>query len=46
MKTSYIFAAILACSVVGTVVGGRAMKTAMLVSAGVLSLYGVFRMLG
>ena len=46
MKTIYIFAAILACSVIGAVVPGRSMKTAMLVLAGVLALYGLFRMLG
>ena len=31
MKTSYIFGAILACSVAGTLVGARATKTALLV---------------
>ncbi len=46
MKTSYIFGAILACSVAGTLVGARATKTALLVVSGLLSAYGLFRLLG
>lgn len=46
MKTSYIFGAILACSLAGTLIGARASKTALLVVTGVLSGYGLFRILG
>lgn len=46
MKTSYIFGAILACSVIGTFVGARAAKTVLLVLSGALSLYGLARLLG
>jgi hypothetical protein len=46
MKTSYIFGAILACSVIGTLVGARAAKTGFLVLTALLSLYGLFRLLG
>jgi hypothetical protein len=46
MKTSYIFGAILACSVMGTLVGARTAKTALLVLTGILSLYGLIRLLG
>lgn len=46
MKTSYILGAILACSVIGTFVGARAAKTALLVLSGALSLYGLVRLLG
>lgn len=46
MKTSYLFAAILACSVIGTVVTSRTMKTGMLVGTGALALYGLFRLMG
>ena len=45
MKTSYIFGAILACSLAGTLVGARATKTALLVVTGLLSAYGLFRLL-
>jgi hypothetical protein len=45
MKTSYLFGAILACSVIGTLVGARATKTALLVLTGMLSGYGLVRML-
>ena len=46
MKTTYILGAILACSVIGTLVGGRGVKTGMLVLTALLSLYGLFRLLG
>jgi hypothetical protein len=46
MKTTYILGAILACSIVGTLVGARAAKTGFLVTSGLLSLYGLFRLLG
>ncbi len=46
MKTSYIFGAILVCSIAGTLMGARSGKTALLVVSGVLSGYGLFRLLG
>ena len=46
MKTSYIFGAILLCSIAGALVGSRATKTVLLVGTGVLSAYGLFRILG
>jgi hypothetical protein len=46
MKTTYILGAILVCSVIGTLVGARSMKTALLVVSGILSLYGLARLLG
>ncbi|MES2361724.1 MAG: hypothetical protein V4646_07965 [Pseudomonadota bacterium] len=46
MKTTYIFGAILACSVIGALIGARAAKTALLVATALLSLYGLFRLLG
>ena len=46
MKTTYILAAILACSVAGTLVGARSTKTGLLVVTGALSLYGLVRLLG
>jgi hypothetical protein len=46
MKTSYLFIAILICSVLGAVVGGRSAKNACFLLAGLFSLYGLFRMLG
>lgn len=46
MKTSYIFGAILLCSIAGALVGARATKTVLLVVTGVLSAYGLFRILG
>lgn len=46
MKLIYIFGAILICSLLGALVAGRAMKTALLVTTGALSLYGIFRLIG
>ncbi len=46
MKTTYIFAAILIASVIGALVPTRLVKTLMLVLSGVLSAYGLFRILG
>lgn len=46
MKTIYILGAILACSVVGTLVGARSTKTALLVVSGIFSAYGLVRLLG
>jgi len=46
MKTSYIFGAILACNIVGALVGARSTKTALLVVSGMLSVYGLARLLG
>lgn len=46
MKTTYIFGAILVCSVAGAVVSGRAVKNAFLLLSGALSIYGLARILG
>jgi len=46
MKSTYIFAAILASSIVGILVPARSAKTVLLVVTGVLSAYGLFRLLG
>ncbi len=46
MKLIYIFGAILICSLLGSLVANRAMKTALLVATGALSLYGIFRLVG
>ena len=46
MKTTYLFIAILACSILGATVNDRGVKTALFVTTGVLSLYGLFRLLG
>ena len=46
MKTTYIFGAILACSIVGALVGARASKTGLFVATGIFSAYGLFRILG
>jgi len=46
MKTSFIFIAILVCSVAGTLSGNRSVKTGMLVVCGALGLYGMVRFLG
>lgn len=45
MKTTYIFAAILAASVIGALVPTRLVKTLMLVLAGALAVYGLLRYL-
>lgn len=45
MKTTYIFFAILACSVIGALVGARSAKTMLLVLSGVLSTFGLVRLL-
>ena len=46
MKTVYILAAILACSIAGALMSDRAAKTAFLVLSGALSIYGLARILG
>ena len=46
MKTSYLFGAILVCSLAGALVGQRATKTMLLVTTGVISAYGLFRIFG
>ena len=46
MKTTYILGAILACSIIGTLVGARSAKTVLLVISGILSAYGLVRLLG
>lgn len=46
MKTTYVFGAILICSVAGAVVSGRAVKNAFLLLSGALSIYGLARILG
>lgn len=46
MKTTYILGAILACSIMGTLVGARSMKTVLLVISGIISIYGLVRILG
>lgn len=46
MKTSYLFGAILACSVIGAVLGNRSAKTLALIASGALSIYGLARVLG
>ncbi len=45
MKTTYIYAGILACSVIGILLGNRTAKTALLVVSGVLAGYGLVRIL-
>jgi hypothetical protein len=45
MKTSYIFFAILACSVIGILVGARSAKTMLLGITGILSTVGLVRLL-
>ncbi|MES2361765.1 MAG: hypothetical protein V4646_08175 [Pseudomonadota bacterium] len=45
MKTSYIFGAILTCSIIGTFTGARTAKTVLLVLSGAFSLYGLVRLL-
>lgn len=46
MKLTYVFGAILACGIVGTLVSARSAKTAFLLVSAALSLYGLFRLLG
>ena len=46
MKTTYILGAILACSVIGALVGARSAKTVLLLLCGLLSAYGLVRLLG
>jgi len=46
MKLIYVFAAILACSVCGIAGKDRGLKTATLVAVAVLSLYGLFKLIG
>jgi predicted membrane protein len=46
MKTTYIFGAILACSIIGAVVGARTAKTIFLLMTAILAAYGLFRILG
>ncbi len=45
MKTSYIYAAILIASVIGALLPTRLVKTLMLLLTGLLSAYGLFRLL-
>ncbi len=46
MKATYIYGGILACSVIGVLLGNRSAKTALMVVSGVLAAYGLFRILG
>jgi len=46
MKSSYIFAAILACSAIAALTGGRGTKAALSVASAVLALYGLVRIIG
>jgi hypothetical protein len=45
MKTSYILFAILACSVIGLLAGARSAKTMLLGLTGILSTFGLVRLL-
>lgn len=45
MKTSYLFGAILAFSVIGMLVGARSAKTAMFILCAVIAAYGLLRIL-
>jgi hypothetical protein len=45
MKSSYIFAAILVCSAIGAVTGGRGTKTALAVVSSAFALYGLVRII-
>jgi hypothetical protein len=45
MKTSYIFFAILACSVIGALAGARSTKTLFLGITAILSTFGLLRLL-
>lgn len=46
MKTSYLFGAILLCSIVGALVPTRSVKTLLLVCSGVMAGFGLLRVLG
>lgn len=46
MKSSYLFAAILACSAIGAVIGSRGTKSALAVVSAALALYGLVRLIG
>lgn len=46
MKTSYLFAAILACNAIGTVTGSRGTKTAFALASAVIAIYGLVRIFG
>jgi hypothetical protein len=46
MKTSYILGAILACNLLGLLVGGRTAKHGFIVVSGALAVYGLVRILG
>lgn len=46
MKMTYIFAAILVCSVIGALVPTRMVKTLLLLLSGALAAYGLYRLLG
>jgi hypothetical protein len=45
MKTTYILGAILACCVIGAVLGSRTIKTVLLLVSGILAGYGLIRLL-
>ena len=45
MKTWYLFAIILACSVAGLATSGKGAKTGLAVVSGLAALYGLVRML-
>lgn len=45
MKTIHIFAAILACNILGIVLSGRGTRTALAGVSAALAAYGVFRLL-
>ncbi len=46
MKTTYILGVILICSIAGTLVSSRAVKNVFMLLTGVLSVYGLARLLG
>ncbi|MGH8335512.1 MAG: hypothetical protein ACRETL_01505 [Gammaproteobacteria bacterium] len=46
MKTTYLLAAILACSFAGALISARSAKTAFLLVSGALSAYALLRLLG
>lgn len=45
MKSTYIYGGILACSIIGILIGNRAAKTTLMVVSAVLAAYGLFRIL-